>query len=176
MKQFVKALDKDGACFSYIGKAFPGLSREKLKAGIFDGTQIRKLMKDEDFVLHMNIVESAAWCSYISVVKEFLGNNKADNYQELVEMMLTNFQALGARMSIKVHYLFSHFDRFPENIGDVSEEQGERFHQDIKSMEERYQGRWDTHMMADYCWSLMRNCEQQSHKRKSYKRKFTQIE
>ena len=176
MKQFVKALDKDGACFSYIGKVFPGLSHEKLKAGIFDGTQIRKLMKDEDFVLHMNAVESAAWCSYISVVKEFLGNNKADNYQELVEMMLTNFQALGARMSIKVHYLFSHLDRFPENLGDVSEEQGERFHQDIKSMEERYQGRWDTHMMADYCWSLMRNCEQQSHKRKSSKRKFTQIE
>ena len=84
MKQFVKALDKDGACFSYIGKAFPGLSHEKLKAGIFDGTQIRKLMKDEDFVLHMNADESAAWCSYISVVKEFLGNNKADNYQELV--------------------------------------------------------------------------------------------
>ena len=59
---------------------------------------------------------------YISVVKEFLGNNKADNYQELVEMMLTNFQALGARMSIKVHYLFGHLDRFPENLGDVSEE------------------------------------------------------
>ena len=103
---------------------------------------------------------------YISVVKEFLGNNKADNYQELVEMMLTNFQALGARMSIKVHYLFGHLDQFPENLGDVSKEQGERFHQEIKSMVDRYQGRWDTHMMADYCWSLMRDCEQQSHKRK----------
>ena len=65
-------------------------------------------MKDEDFVLHMNVVEYAAWCYYISVVKEFLGKNKADNYQELVEMMLTNFQALKARMSINVHYLFSH--------------------------------------------------------------------
>ena len=70
MKQFVKALDKDGACFSCIGKAFPGLSHEKLKAGIFDGTQIRKLMKDEDFVLHMNADESAAWCSYIYISSE----------------------------------------------------------------------------------------------------------
>ena len=46
--------------------------------------------------------------------------------------MLRNFQALGARMSIKLHYLFSHLDYFPENLGDVSEEQGVRFHQDIK--------------------------------------------
>ena len=60
-------------------------------------------------------------------------------------------------MSIKIHYLRSHLDNFPENLGDVNEEQGERFHQDIKIMEERYQGRWDSHMMADYCWSLMRD-------------------
>ena len=37
MKQFVKSLDKDGACFRYLCKVFPGLSQEKLKAGIFDG-------------------------------------------------------------------------------------------------------------------------------------------
>ena len=57
-------------------------------------------------------------------------------------------------MSIKVHYLHSHLDRFPENFGDTSEEQGQRFHQDIKTMEDRYQGRWDIHMMADYWWNL----------------------
>ena len=44
-------------------------------------------------------------------------------------------------MSIKVHFLDNHLERFPENLGDFSEEQGERFHQDIKVMEERYQGR-----------------------------------
>ena len=40
MKQFVKALDKEGECFKYFCKAFPRLSSEKLKAGIFDGPQI----------------------------------------------------------------------------------------------------------------------------------------
>ena len=44
MKQFVKALDKQGSCFEYIGHVFPGISTEKLKAGIFDGPQIRKLV------------------------------------------------------------------------------------------------------------------------------------
>ena len=59
-------------------------------------------------------------------------------------------------MSITLQYLHNHLDRFADNLGDVSEEQGERFHQDIKVMEDRYQGRWDSHMMSDYCWSLMR--------------------
>ncbi|GBM72637.1 hypothetical protein AVEN_238222-1 [Araneus ventricosus] len=41
----------------------------------------------------------------------------------------------------------------------VSDEQGERFHQDIKEMERRYQGRWDVNMMADYCWCLKRDSD-----------------
>ena len=41
-------------------------------------------------------------------------------------------------MSFKLHFLKSHLDYFPENLGVVSEEQGERFHQDIKEMKRRY--------------------------------------
>lgn len=52
-------------------------------------------------------------------------------------------------MSIKVHYLYSHTDRFPEISGDPNEE-SEIFHGDIKTMEDVYQGKWVTHMMADY--------------------------
>ena len=116
--------------------------------------------------------ESIAWKSFVLVRKNFLGNHKAENFEELVETMLINFHDLGANMSIKVHYLFSHLDRFPENLGDLSKEQGERFHQDFKTMEERYQGRWDDHMMANYCWSIMRDCSTTQHKRKSYKRRL----
>lgn len=54
-------------------------------------------------------------------------------------------------MTYKLHFLYSHLDYFPENLGDYSEEQGERFHQDIKEMERRYQGRWDINKMADFC-------------------------
>ena len=76
MKQFVKALDKNGDCFGYIRSRFPGTSYEKVRAGIFDGPQIRTLTRDPAFVLHMAVVESAAWCSYVSVVKEFLGKKR----------------------------------------------------------------------------------------------------
>ena len=118
----MKALDKDGGCFNYIAKTFPGFSIEKLKAGIFDGPQIRKLMQDQTFTVRVTVADRAAWCSYASVMREFLGNTKASNYRNLVDVMLQNFQALGARMSIKFHYLLSHLDYFPENFGDVSEE------------------------------------------------------
>ena len=172
MKQLVKALDKEGACFDYICGKFPGLSSEKIKNGIFDGPQIRQLIKDERFITTMNQDEAAARTAFVQVVKGFLGNKRSENYKELVNDMLIAFQKIGANMSIKVHFLHAHLDRFLANLGDVSDEQGERFHQDIKVMENRYQGYWNTKMMADYCWSLKRDCPNDSHARKSNKRKF----
>jgi hypothetical protein len=38
-------------------------------------------------------------------------------------------------MSLKIHFLNSHLDFIPENLGAVSEEQGERFHRDSKKIE-----------------------------------------
>jgi len=66
MKQFVKALGKDGNCFRYICLKFPSLSIEieKLKAGVFDGPQIRKLINDTNFCNYMNPAELSAWSIY----------------------------------------------------------------------------------------------------------------
>ncbi|KAI6650187.1 hypothetical protein LOD99_6104 [Oopsacas minuta] len=151
------------------------MSNEKLKAGIFDGPQIGSLIRNSGFVQSMINLESSARSAFVLVVNNFLGNNKANNYIDLVNDMLYKFKDLDVNMNIKVHYLFSHLDLFPENLEDLSEEQGERFHQDIKVIEERYQGRWETHMMADYCWSLQRDCPLISHNRKSNKRRFVDV-
>ena len=150
MKQFVKALDKDGNYFQYICKSFPSLSNDKLKAGIFGGPQIRQFIRDQTFCDSMNEVELAAWLSFVEVVKNFRRNYRADNYKETVNNMLGNFRIVGINMGVKVNFLHNHLDRFPENLGDVGNEQGERFQQDIKTMGERYQGRLDIKMMADY--------------------------
>ena len=139
MKIFLKALDKDGDCFQYICKSFPSLSNEKLKSGIFDGPQIQQLMRDQKLCDSMNEVELAAWLSFVEVDKNFLGNYRADNYKEILNNMLGYFMILGISMSIKVHFLHSHLDRFPENLSDVSYEQSKRFYQDINKMEGRYQ-------------------------------------
>ena len=128
MKQFVKALSLDSECFQHLVYAFPGLSYEKIRAGVFDGPQIRTLVRDQEFVQKINAKKKAAWLAYEDVIKNFLGNKKAQNYEILVSEMLFAFRDLGCKMSIKVHFLFSHLNKFPENLGAVSDEQGERFH------------------------------------------------
>jgi hypothetical protein len=59
-------------------------------------------------------------------------------------------------MSIKVHFLHSHLNFFRENLGAVSEEQREMFHQDIQMVEKRYEGKWNAAMGGDYIWVLQR--------------------
>ena len=72
----------------------------KLKAGIFDGPQIRTLVRDTVIVNHMTQIESEAWLSFVLVVEHFLGNHKALDYSELGAKMLQNLHTLGATMSI----------------------------------------------------------------------------
>lgn len=172
MKQFVKALDKTGACYQYLQSKFPKLSEAKCKEGVFDGPQIRKMLRDDNFISNMNQVEKAAWLSFKDVTQNFLGNKKSPRYEEIVAKMVEEFRNLGCLMNLKIHFLHSHLDKFPENLGAFSEEQGERFHQDIKVMETRYQGRWDEHMMADFCWMLKRDTPKENRKRKALLRSF----
>ncbi|GBN14150.1 hypothetical protein AVEN_229805-1 [Araneus ventricosus] len=72
---------------------------------------------------------------------------------------------------LKIHFLHSHIDCFPEDLGAYSEEQGERFHQDVRDIER--QRRWDVRMLADYCWMLRRETEdvKLKHVRRSVKDK-----
>src|SRR5271170_4665085 len=114
---------------------------------MFDGPQIWALVHNEDVVMKMSDKEKVAWVSYVEVIKNFRGYKQADNNEVLVNEMLLAFCDLGCNMSIKVHFLNSHLDQFPENLGAVSDEQGERFHLDLMIIEECYQGRWDRNMM-----------------------------
>ena len=99
---------------------------EKLKNGIFDGPDIRKLIKDQKFITSMNKLESKTWRSFVAVTKIFLGNTRSvvnlTNKISLVQNTLDNYRDIGTNMSIKVHFLDSHLDRFPENYGEVSDE------------------------------------------------------
>lgn len=172
IKQLIKALKNRGSdSFLYLFTKFPKVSEAKMKEGILDGPQIRELIKDTEFPSKMKADEKKAWRSFIDVCDKFLGNNKDSNYQRIVKELIVNYQAVGCLMSLKVHFLDSHLDKFPENLGHYSEEQGERFHQDIKEMERRYQGFWDVNMLADYCWNLKRDTTI-PHKRKALRRSF----
>ena len=55
---------------------------------------------------------------------------------------------------------------FQENFGDVSDKHGERFHQDFMAMEKRYQSKWTSSMLVDYCWTLKRDVPDAKYRRK----------
>ncbi|XP_025073388.1 LOW QUALITY PROTEIN: uncharacterized protein LOC112552414, partial [Pogonomyrmex barbatus] len=59
MKQFVKALNKDGSYYAYLAKKFPAITDAKLKEGIFDDA-IRTILRDGAFIVTMNVKEKAA--------------------------------------------------------------------------------------------------------------------
>jgi len=60
-------------------------------------------------------------------------------------------------ISLKIHFLHLQLDFFQDNCDVVSDEHGERFHQDISSMEKRYQGEWNCAMLADYSWNMAKD-------------------
>ena len=137
-KRFVKTLRLGGKCFQHLLHTIPGLSYEKIKAEVVDGPQIRILVRNQALVQAMNDKEKAAWLSFVDVMKNFLGNKKAGNHEDLVNNMLSAFHDLGCKMSIKLHFLFCHLDKFPDHLGAVSDEQGERFHEDLMAVEQRF--------------------------------------
>jgi len=49
-----------------------------------------------------------AWDAFHLVSSNFLGNNRAENYKELIEDMLSLYHKLGCNVSLKIHMLHSH--------------------------------------------------------------------
>lgn len=94
-KNFVKALDKEGEAFEYLTTIFPTISNAKIKEGIFNGPQIRKVLENENFALLLTSNEAAAWKSFQLIVSNFLGNNKSPTYQKIVEDLLQNYSKMG---------------------------------------------------------------------------------
>ena len=165
-KNYVIAMDKTGRAFKYFRNTFPNVSDAKIREGIFIGTQIRELMQDKQFDEDLNETERNAWLSFKRICKEFLGNHKAANHQDVVQDLLTSYKAMGCNMSLKIHFLESHLEFFPENLGEVSDEHGERFHQGIVTMEKWYQGKWTSCTFADYCWMIKMDVPDAKYRRK----------
>ena len=90
---------------------------------------------------------------------------------EYFDNLLQSYQKLGCNMSLKIHFLHSHLDFFSEKCGAVSDEHGENFHQDISSMEKRYQVKWNCAALADCCWTLARDAHTMEYKRQAKKKK-----
>ena len=75
--------------FQVYMQNLPNVTFKKVNTGVFVGPKIRKLMNDEDFIGSMNPREAPAWKPFVGVVRNFLGNNRSENYVKIVKKKCT---------------------------------------------------------------------------------------
>lgn len=123
---------------------------------VFIGPHIHKLFRDKQFNQILKGNKKRVWNGWWLLATNFLGNNKADNSNELVENLLFSSQKLDFIMSFKIVFTNFHQDIFPEKCGALNSEHGECHHV-ISAKEKTYHGKWSSLMLADYCRLVTRN-------------------
>ena len=108
VKKFVKAIRSNSDAYSYLKELFPRLSEAKLKEGIFIGPQVRKLIKLTSF----REPEKFAWDGFVLIIHNFLGNNRSQDYREIVSSSIRNFEAIKVRSYAKIN-IFSFKNLYP---------------------------------------------------------------
>ena len=90
-------MDQNGNGFKFVKNFFEADKNDaKLKAEVFVGPEIIKLMLKEVFDLRRNPIELAAWNALKSVVAKFLGNHRHDQCADIVYCMLKAYEQLRA--------------------------------------------------------------------------------
>jgi hypothetical protein len=88
------------------------VSDPKIEECIFIGLQIRELLENKQFDEDLNEAERNTCLTFKRISNNFLGNQKAANYQNVVRNLLTSYKPMGCNMSLKIHFLESHLDFF----------------------------------------------------------------
>ncbi|GBM02504.1 hypothetical protein AVEN_76539-1 [Araneus ventricosus] len=99
------------------------------------------------------------------VRKKILRKSQSGKLRQIVNNLLKGLQNHGMQHVVENHFLHSHLEFYPENLGSISDEHGEQFHQAISNMGARYQGKWNPKMLADYFWTLKMDIPQDKHSR-----------
>ena len=91
----MKGTDKTGSGFQYVRSKSPNASDAKIKEGLFIGPQIRELMQDKQFDEDLNETERNAWLFFKRICKDFIGNHKAANCQDVCAGPVNFVQSYG---------------------------------------------------------------------------------
>jgi hypothetical protein len=96
-----------------------------MKERIFVGPQIP--FEDHDFNTKLNATERRTLEAFENICRNFLGNEKVENYSEVMQELVLSYSAVGCNMSLKLHFVHSYLDFFlkiyelsPMNMAQVS--------------------------------------------------------
>ncbi|XP_017488810.1 PREDICTED: uncharacterized protein LOC108377054, partial [Rhagoletis zephyria] len=122
-------------------------------AGVLNGPDIRRLMKDQGFLEILDGTAAVAWDAVRALIKHVLCTNLSPEYAIFIANLMESFDAFDVHMSLKIHMLHSHFDFYEQQRSTETDEVGERFHQSIICFQDRFAGKRLNSMLADFCWS-----------------------
>ena len=87
----------------------------------------RQITQYQDFTTKRNSIEERTWKAFEKVYRNFLDNEKTENYSEIVQNLISTYSAVGFNTSLKLHFLHSYLDIFlkiwelsPMNLTNIS--------------------------------------------------------
>lgn len=133
----------------YIKQMFP-----KKTADVFTGPEISKICHNTEFVSVLNRTEKRAFLAFKNVSTYVLSSAQHSTLtkEEIVDEFFEAYKIMGCNFTYKMHLLRSHLDLFPDNIDTISDQHGEKLHQDMKPKEEHFAGQPVINMLARYCY------------------------
>lgn len=165
MKKFIKALNRESKGFAFSP------SKVSMKKTCSNLKQVYLLVLKQGnspglLVLMMHwILLNSAWMSLKPTIANFLGNHRNSQYRKVVYDLMKNFRQLGARMSVKMHFLRSHLNYyiFQKNVETSVENRVSAFSKISVLWRNPIKVYENVNFLADYCWCLKRDVESAKH-------------
>ena len=148
----VKAFDKGSDCFKLICQNIKK-SQAKLTNGVFAGPEIRFLMKHDGFPGTMTDLQCIAWFNFYAVARHVLGKNVTKCWKQKVDLLMSNFQAMGCpSVSNKMNLPFKHKDKCEPYLRIFSDKCGERLHKEMQVVKKCFSHCLNKEMLAECIW------------------------
>ena len=124
---------------------------EQLESGSVEGPRVINVQKDLKFLELLPPKHQVAFKAFNHLSEGLFGILRADDLHIRVEAFLKSFEEIGVSISLKIHFIRDHLDRFP-SVETCSDQHGERFHQELAFLEQRFQSWRVIGMLSDYAW------------------------
>jgi hypothetical protein len=88
-------------------------SEVKMKEGIFVGAQITQLFEKQAMSKNLTSTGRRPWKVFGNFCRNFLGNEKSENYGEILQEPISSYSAVGCNVSLKLNFPHHHLNFLP---------------------------------------------------------------
>lgn len=106
------------------------------------------------FLNSLNDSQRDAFDCLMDVMSNVLvpSNESIQTKESYVDKLMKSFQKNNCNYSPKMHAIHNHFQILLARQHQISDQHGEKVHQTMKTLEERYDGKNYCSLLSDYIW------------------------